>query len=152
MFVAGLSPGATAAIVTVPLLLIGAGIGALASQLGAVTVSSLPDDRAPEVGGIQNTATNLGASLGTALIGSILMAGLASSVVSGILANPDIPDSVKTTASVELESGVPFVSDTAAAGRPSPPPGVAAGDGGRPPSRSTPRRGSTGCGSPSRGS
>ncbi len=112
VFVAGLSPGATAAIVTVPLLLIGAGIGALASQLGAVTVSSLPDDRAPEVGGIQNTATNLGASLGTALIGSILMAGLASSVVSGILANPDIPDSVKTTASVELESGVPFVSDT----------------------------------------
>ena len=112
VFVAGLSPGATAAIVTVPLLLIGAGIGALASQLGAVTVSSLPDDRAPEVGGIQNTATNLGASLGTALIGSILMAGLASSVVSGILANPDIPDSVKTTASVELETGVPFVSDT----------------------------------------
>jgi MFS family permease len=113
VFVAGLDPGATAAIVFVPMLLIGAGIGALASQLGAVTVSSLPDDRTAEVGGIQNTATNLGASLGTALIGSILMAGLTSSVISGVLANPDIPDSVKTSATVELEGGVPFVSDTA---------------------------------------
>jgi hypothetical protein len=113
VFVGGLDPGATAAIVFVPMLLIGAGIGALASQLGAVTVSSLPDDRSPEVGGIQNTATNLGASLGTALIGSILMAGLANSVVTGVLLNPDIPDSVKSTASVELEGGVPFVSDTA---------------------------------------
>ena len=113
VFVAGLDPGATAAIVFVPMLLIGAGIGALASQLGAVTVSSLPDDRTAEVGGIQNTATNLGASLGTALIGSILMAALASSVVNGVLADPNIPDSVKSTATVELEGGVPFVSDTA---------------------------------------
>ena len=43
---------------------IGLGIGALASQLGAVTVSAVPDERSPEVGGIQNTMTNLGASLG----------------------------------------------------------------------------------------
>jgi hypothetical protein len=37
------------------MLLIGLGIGALASQLGAVTVSAVPDDQSPEVGGIQNT-------------------------------------------------------------------------------------------------
>jgi len=42
-------------IVLVPRLLIGLGIGALASQLGAVTVSAVPDDQSPEVGGIQNT-------------------------------------------------------------------------------------------------
>ena len=46
---------------TVPLLLAGLGIGALASQLGAVTVSAVPDELSPEVGGLQNTATNLGA-------------------------------------------------------------------------------------------
>jgi len=39
-------------IFTVPLLLIGLGIGALASQLGAVTVSAVPDDDSPEVGGL----------------------------------------------------------------------------------------------------
>ena len=53
----------------VPLLLLGLGIGALASQLGAVTVSAVPDELSPEVGGLQNTATNIGASLGTALAG-----------------------------------------------------------------------------------
>jgi predicted MFS family arabinose efflux permease len=66
-----LDPDAGPEIVTVPLLLIGLGIGALASQLGAVTVSAVPDDESPEVGGLQNTMTNLGASLGTALAGSL---------------------------------------------------------------------------------
>ena len=42
---------AGAEIVTVPLLLAGLGIGALASQLGAVTVSAVPDEESPEVGG-----------------------------------------------------------------------------------------------------
>jgi predicted MFS family arabinose efflux permease len=74
VLLAGLDPDAGAEIVTVPLLLIGLGIGALASQLGAVTVSAVPDDESPEVGGVQNTMTNLGASLGTALAGSIMIA------------------------------------------------------------------------------
>jgi len=68
----------------VPLLLIGFGIGALASQLGAVTVSAVPDRYSAEVGGLQNTATNLGASIGTALIGSILILTLTAGVASGI--------------------------------------------------------------------
>jgi hypothetical protein len=46
---------AGAEIVTIPLLLAGLGIGALASQLGAVTVSAVPDEESPEVGGLQNT-------------------------------------------------------------------------------------------------
>jgi len=108
---ASLNASASAAIVTVPLLLTGLGIGALASQLGAVTVSSVPDEQSPEVGGLQNTATNLGASIGTALAGSILIAALSTSFLSGIQQNPDIPNSVKSQASVQLASGVPFLSD-----------------------------------------
>src|SRR3954470_21987724 len=50
-------------VVFLPMLLVGLGIGALASQLGSVTVSAVPDDQAPEVGGVQNTMTNLGASI-----------------------------------------------------------------------------------------
>jgi hypothetical protein len=37
------------------MLLAGLGIGALASQLGSVTVSSVPDEQSGEVGGLQNT-------------------------------------------------------------------------------------------------
>jgi hypothetical protein len=55
--------------------------------------------------------TNLGASMGTALAGSIMIGAVASSFVAGILASPDIPDRVKQQAEVELAGGVPFVSD-----------------------------------------
>ena len=108
---AALDPDATAKIVTVPLLLAGLGIGALASQLGAVTVSAVPDELSPEVGGLQNTGTNLGAALGTALAGSILIAALTGAFLQGIEGNPAIPQNVASQASVELASGLPFTSD-----------------------------------------
>jgi hypothetical protein len=111
--VASLEIGVGPEVVTWPLLLAGLGVGALASQLGAVTVSAVPDEQSPEVGGLQNTLTNLGASIGTALAGSILVAGLSASFLSGVQENPDVPDEVAETAQVELASGVPFVSDAA---------------------------------------
>jgi MFS family permease len=98
-------------IVLLPMLLIGLGIGALASQLGSVTVSAVPDDQSPEVGGIQNTATNLGASLGTALAGALLIAALSTAFMTNIQNNDAIPSRVKSEASVKLAGGVPFVSD-----------------------------------------
>jgi EmrB/QacA subfamily drug resistance transporter len=103
---------AGAEIVTVPLLLAGLGIGALASQLGSVTVSAVPDDQSAEVGGLQNTATNLGASIGTALAGSLLIAMLTASFLHGIEQNPAVPQEVSAQANVELSGGIPFVSDS----------------------------------------
>jgi len=108
---AAIDVDAGAAIVTLPLLLTGLGIGALSSQLGAVTVSAVPDELSPEVGGVQNTATNLGASVGTALAGSILIAFLTTSFLTGIEQNPAVPAEASTQANVELAAGIPFVSD-----------------------------------------
>ena len=102
---------AGAEIVTVPLLFAGLGIGALASQLGSVTVSAVPDTESPAVGGLQNTATNLGASIGTALAGSLLIAVLTASFLSGIENDPAVPPEVTARAQVELADGVPFISD-----------------------------------------
>lgn len=99
------------ATVALPMLLLGAGMGALASQLGAITVSAVPDDLSPDVGGLQYTASNLGTSLGTALVGSVLIGVLSSAFVSGILASPDIPEEVKQQAGTELAGGIPFISD-----------------------------------------
>jgi EmrB/QacA subfamily drug resistance transporter len=98
-------------IVLVPLLLIGLGIGALASQLGAVTVSAVPDDQSSEVGGVQNTMTNLGASIGTALAGAILISTLTAAFATNIERSDAIPASVKSQAQVQLAGGVPFGSD-----------------------------------------
>ena len=112
---AGINLDANAGVVSVPLLLVGLGIGALASQLGAVTVSAVPDEKSPEVGGLQNTATNLGASFGTALAGSVLIAVLTASFLSGVQNNPNVPSEVKAKANTELAAGVPFISDAALA-------------------------------------
>lgn len=111
VLVLALEAGAGAEIVTGPLLLAGLGIGALASQLGSVTVSAVPDEQSGEVGGIQNTFTNLGASIGTALAGAVLISALTASFLTGLADNPDVPESVTQQAQVELASGIPFVSD-----------------------------------------
>jgi MFS family permease len=111
VLLAAIDEEASAEIVTLPLLLLGLGIGALASQLGAVTVSAVPDEQSPEVGGLQNTATNIGASLGTALAGSVLIASLTATLVAGIQENPAVPAEVKQQAEVQLSDGVPFLSD-----------------------------------------
>jgi hypothetical protein len=111
VFVAALDAGAGPEIVTWPMLLAGFGIGALASQLGAVTVSSLPDELSGEVGGLQNTFSNLGISLGTALAGAVLMSALTASFFTGIANNPAVPKDLTSKAQTELTSGVPFISD-----------------------------------------
>jgi MFS family permease len=111
LLIALLDVGSGPAVVTWPLLLAGLGCGTLASQLGAVTVSSVPDERSGEVGGVQNTFTNLGASVGTAVAGAVLISVLTTSFLTGVAENPDVPASVKEQATVDLGNGVPFVSD-----------------------------------------
>ena len=71
----------------------------------------MPDDESPEVGGVQNTMTNLGASLGTALAGSLMIASLTSAFLTNVAQSSAIPDSAKQQAQVELAGGVQFVSD-----------------------------------------
>ena len=111
VMIAALDAGAGPEIVTWPMLLAGLGVGALASQLGSVTVSSVPDEESSEVGGLQNTLTNLGASIGTALAGAVLISALTSSFFSGIRDDPAVPNDVTAKAETELSAGVPFVSD-----------------------------------------
>ena len=105
-------------IVTGPLLLAGLGVGTLASQLGAVTVSAVPDSQSGEVGGVQNTVTNLGASIGTALAGAILIAVLTTTFLGSVASNPAIPKELASKAQVEFSAGIPFVSDADLAGGP----------------------------------
>jgi hypothetical protein len=112
VLIGGISPGAGAGIVAVPMLLMGLGMGALASQLGAITGSAVPDDQSAEVGGLQNTVTSLGASLGTALVERVLISSLTAGLIHGIEASSAIPADVKTHATTQLSAGVPFISDT----------------------------------------
>lgn len=62
----------------------GAALGLLASQIGNVNMSSVDEAQSSEVGGLQGVFQNLGSSLGTALIGSVLIGALATSFGSAV--------------------------------------------------------------------
>lgn len=79
------------------MFIVGIGLGLLASQLGNIIMSSVPEKLSSEAGGTSGTAQNLGSSLGTALIGSIMLATLATQFASTVNASPSIPQNVKTT-------------------------------------------------------
>jgi EmrB/QacA subfamily drug resistance transporter len=93
----------------VALAIFGVGAGLLLSQLGNVIMSSVDPAKTNEAGGLQGTAQNLGASLGTALIGAVLIAALSSGFVSRIEENPAVPQSARDRIAQAAEKGIPVV-------------------------------------------
>ena len=89
--------------------LFGIGAGLMLSQLGNVIMSSVDPAKTNEAGGLQGTAQNLGASLGTALIGSVLIAALTTGFVENVQQNPALPESVKQQVAQVQQKGVPVV-------------------------------------------
>ena len=92
------------------LALVGAGAGLLASQLGNVIMSSVAPQRTSEAGGLQGTAQNLGSSLGTAIIGAVLLASLTTGFDERIATNPDVPPEARETIIANTEEGIDIVS------------------------------------------
>ncbi len=92
----------------VGMFLLGAGLGLLASQLGNVNMSSVGENQTAEVGGLQGVSQNLGASLGTALIGSVLVATLTTAFVGNIQSG-NLPDNIKSYVQTNSQAGVAIV-------------------------------------------
>ena len=70
-----------------------------------------PTPRAARSAGSRTRVTNLGASIGTALAGTILIAVLTTTFLGSVAADPAIPQEMSSKAQVELSAGIPFVSD-----------------------------------------
>jgi EmrB/QacA subfamily drug resistance transporter len=94
----------------VALAVFGLGAGLLISQLGNVIMSSVPPAKTNETGGLQGTAQNLGASLGTAVVGAILIAALSTNFVQRIEQNPAIPDDTRAELTQIADTGIPILS------------------------------------------
>ena len=109
LLVAFTGPDLRSAGFMIALALVGAGNGLLVSQLGNVIMSSVPAERGSEAGGLQGTAMNLGASLGVALIGSILIASLVGGFQKAVLADPALA-AVAPQLSAQAEQSANFVS------------------------------------------
>lgn len=88
---------------------LGIGLGLIASQLTNVVQSSVTARQRSEAGGIQVTAEQLGAALGTALVGAIVISALAGTLQGQILDDHRISGPVQEQVQGVLVSGVPFV-------------------------------------------
>lgn len=86
----------------------GAALGLLASQLGNVNMSAVDASKSSEVGGLQGVFQNFGSSLGTALIGSVLIFALTSTFSSDVAAS-SLPDNVKSQVAELTKSSVDIV-------------------------------------------
>ncbi len=117
LFLLGLiEPEIDTASFNVAMAFLGIGMGMLAGQLGNVVQSSVGASERSEAGGLQNTAAQLGSALGTALMGAIVIGGLAGSFLAKVDADPQLSQATKDLTSTQLEAGVPFVpADQAAA-------------------------------------
>jgi len=90
--------------------LFGVGMGLIASQLGNVVQSSVDASGRGEAGGLQYTSQQLGSALGVALIGAIVLTGLANTFVGNVEADERISDEVAAQVGTEVNKGVSFVA------------------------------------------
>jgi EmrB/QacA subfamily drug resistance transporter len=88
---------------------LGVGMGLIVSQLGNVVQSSVGDADRSEAGGLQNTAQQLGSSLGTALLGAIVISGLIVAFTANVADDARISDEVSSRLEVKLSAGGSFV-------------------------------------------
>ena len=72
-------------------------------------MSSVDQSKSNEAGGLQGTAQNLGASLGTALIGAVLISGLTTGFISRIDDNPAVTPAVQAQLAEAVSTGIPVV-------------------------------------------
>jgi MFS family permease len=77
------------------LIVIGIGLGLANSQLQNLILSSTEGDVADEASGLMNSFRNLGTSMGTAVVVSLLLTFLFSSLVSGINDSKVLPEEDK---------------------------------------------------------
>ncbi|MGB0970709.1 MAG: MFS transporter [Mycobacterium sp.] len=68
-----------------PLLVFGAGTGLMLAQISNLTLGVVPSDRTTDATGVQNASKELGTALGTAVIGSIFLAGVYAGIAETVL-------------------------------------------------------------------
>lgn len=94
---------------SIGMFIVGAGVGLLASQIGNVNMSAVSEKESSEVGGLQGVFQNLGSSLGTAVIGSVMVGALTTAFVANVGAST-LPSNVKNYVNTNSTAGVQIVS------------------------------------------
>jgi EmrB/QacA subfamily drug resistance transporter len=94
------------------LCIVGLGIGCVLSQVSNMVMSSAPADAVDEASALNSTAANLGNSIGTALLGAVLIAALAYGIVGGLQKSSVLTPQQQQTIAAAVEEDVQVVSTT----------------------------------------
>ena len=84
----------------IPLGVFGIGMGLLMAHLVNLILSSVNPDDSPEASGVNNAMDQLGNSLGTAVVGSLLMAFFLGNVVSTVLTEAQVESTSQDRAQI----------------------------------------------------
>jgi len=108
VLLSSVNPDLNSTLFAIGMFISGGALGLLASQLGNVTMSAVGDSELSEAGGVQGVFQNLGSSLGTALIGSVMIASLSGLFISNVNAS-SLPQDVKQSVQTYSQKGVAVV-------------------------------------------
>ena len=95
----------------VPLVICGAAIGLLVSQLNNYTLAPISDERAGEAAGVNSAVSSFGLSVGLAAAGAILLAALSISFTEKTDASTVLPADDKARIAEVLEDDAQVMSD-----------------------------------------
>jgi EmrB/QacA subfamily drug resistance transporter len=96
----------------IPLMIAGAGLGLLVSQLNNYTLAPIQEERISEAAGVNSAAGSFGLSFGLAMAGGILLATLALSFTNKAESSTVIPQAQQQQIADALENDAQVVSNT----------------------------------------
>jgi MFS family permease len=97
---------------TIPLVIAGAGLGLLVSQLNNYTLAPIDEERISEAAGVNSASGSFGLSFGLAVAGGVLLATLSLAFTNMTNASPVIPSSQQQQIAQALEDDAQVVSRT----------------------------------------
>lgn len=99
-------------VLAIPLVIAGAGLGLLVSQLNNYTLAPIDEKHVSEAAGVNSASGSFGLSFGLAMAGGIMLAFLAFSFTNLTNESPTLPSGDKQKIASALEDGAQIMSDT----------------------------------------
>ncbi|GEL21174.1 MFS transporter [Pseudonocardia sulfidoxydans NBRC 16205] len=99
-------------VLVAPLVVAGAGLGLLVSQLNNYTLSPVAEERVSEAAGVNSAAGSFGLSFGLAFAGAIMLAVLSGTFTAQAQASTVLPPAEKQQVAQVLETDAELMSNT----------------------------------------
>ncbi len=97
---------------SIPLAIMGSGLGLLVSQLNNFTLAPISEERISEAAGVNSAAGSFGLSFGLAMAGGVMLATLAYTFTAMTYASPVLPPEDQAAVAAALEEDAQVMSNT----------------------------------------